>query len=388
MMNDECGLKCKQLVLFRLMRLKQLKLELIKLVKLLRKKELDLRKIKACFVCKSTDHLIKDCDFYDKRSPEPKLKNVVNTGPRVVKPVWDNAKRVNHQKFSKYPHFRKTFVPSGVLTRTGLITPVKQNKKRAVHKVSTARPVSTARTRAVVNTGKGKMDTDLKKSRWVWRPKGNYLDHVSKDSGSFMLKKVEYVDPKGISKSDHAVVDIGCSSHMTGNKAYLLDYEDYNGGFVAFGSDPKGVTREIVSLFTTETECLILSPSFKLLDKSQVVLRAPRKDDVYSLDLKNIIPSGDSLGKFDGKSDEGYLLGYSTSSKAFRNTQDSYVAKNVHQRKDKGPTQEYILLPLQPHRTRIPVEDVAPATHEKPSEISPKDNDDKTQKMIRNDKIR
>ncbi|GJU90670.1 putative ribonuclease H-like domain-containing protein [Tanacetum coccineum] len=28
--------------------------------------------------------------------------------------------------------------------------------------------------------------------------------------------------------------------------------------------------------------------------------------------------------------------------------------------KDKGPTQEYILLPLQPHRTRILVEDVAP----------------------------
>ncbi|GKF01601.1 hypothetical protein Tco_0028524 [Tanacetum coccineum] len=55
--------------------------------------------------------------------------------------------------------------------------------------------------RAVVNTGKGKLDTDLKKSKWVWRPKGNYLDHVSKDSGSFMLKKVEYVDPKGISKS-------------------------------------------------------------------------------------------------------------------------------------------------------------------------------------------
>ncbi|GJT35688.1 hypothetical protein Tco_0926107 [Tanacetum coccineum] len=38
-----------------------------------------------------------------------------------------------------------TFVPSGVLTRTGLIIPVKQNEKRAVHKVSTVRPVSTAR---------------------------------------------------------------------------------------------------------------------------------------------------------------------------------------------------------------------------------------------------
>ncbi|GJW09849.1 putative ribonuclease H-like domain-containing protein [Tanacetum coccineum] len=45
------------------------------------------------------------------------------------------------------------------------------------------------------------------------------------------------------------------------------------------------------SVLFTKTECLILSPSFKLLDESQVVLRAPRKDDVYSMDLKNIVPS-------------------------------------------------------------------------------------------------
>ncbi|GJU19620.1 retrovirus-related pol polyprotein from transposon TNT 1-94 [Tanacetum coccineum] len=32
------------------------------------------------------------------------------------------------------------------------------------------------------------------------------------------------------------LVDSGCSSHMTGNKAYLSDYEDYDGGFVAFGT--------------------------------------------------------------------------------------------------------------------------------------------------------
>ncbi|GKA55745.1 putative ribonuclease H-like domain-containing protein [Tanacetum coccineum] len=515
------------------------------------------KKIKACFVCKSTDHLIKDCDFYAKKSLEPKLKTMVNTGQRVVKPVWDNAKRENHQKFSnklKYPQTR-TFVPSGVLTRTGLINPVRPNRERAVHNVSTARPrsyytrpvvrhkdlkqnvktsgvknMTTAGTRAVVNTGKGNPDICLQ---------------------------------------DHAVVDSGCSSHMTGNKAYLSDYEDYNGGFVAFGSDPKGgkitgkgkirtanldfddvyfVDELKFNLFSvsqmcdkknsvlfTDTECLILSPSFKLLDESQVVLRAPRQNDVYSLDLKNIVPSGgitclyanatsdesklwhrrlghvnfkninklvkghlvrglpskvfvndhtcvackkgkqhkasckaklertirkplellhmdlfgpvsvESInkkkyclvvtddfsrfswvfflatkdetneilykfitglenqlnhkvkiirsdhgtefknhamnelcakkgikrefsvartpqqnGKFDGKSDEGYLLGYSTSSSSG---------------KDKGPTQEYILLLLQPHRIRIPVEDVPSAAHEKLSESSSKDND-------------
>ncbi|GKF44092.1 hypothetical protein Tco_0130644, partial [Tanacetum coccineum] len=96
--------------------------------------------------------------------------------------------------------------------------------------------MTTAGTRAVVNTGKGKLNTNLKRSIWVWRPKGNYLDPVSKDSGSFMLKKGNLV----ILLQDHTVVDIGFSSHMTGNKAYLSDYEDFNGGVVAFGSDPKG----------------------------------------------------------------------------------------------------------------------------------------------------
>ncbi|GKA94526.1 putative ribonuclease H-like domain-containing protein [Tanacetum coccineum] len=271
----------------------------------------------------------------------------------------------------------------GVLTRTSLVNPVRQNGKRAVHSVSTASPVSTARlfvpkiaqigsairpiyprmdnvrprasyspikrsyytrptfrpknlkqdvktsgvknmttagTRAVVNTGKGKMDNALKKSRWVWRPKGNYMDHESKEKGSFIQGNPE------ICLQDHAVVDSGCSSHMTGNKAYLSDYEDYNGGFVAFGSDPKGgkitgkgkirtanldfddvyfVDELKFNLFSvsqmcdkknsvlfTDTECLILSPSFKLLDENQVVLRAPRQNGVYSLDLKNIVPSG------------------------------------------------------------------------------------------------
>ncbi|GJW73346.1 hypothetical protein Tco_0132716 [Tanacetum coccineum] len=47
------------------------------------------------------------------------------------------------------------------------------------------------------------------------------------------VSAVKIVNPK-ICLQDHVVVDSGCSSHMTGNKAYLSDYEDYNGGFVDF----------------------------------------------------------------------------------------------------------------------------------------------------------
>ncbi|GJY13409.1 retrovirus-related pol polyprotein from transposon TNT 1-94, partial [Tanacetum coccineum] len=45
-----------------------------------------------------------------------------------------------------------------------------------------------------------------------------------------------------------------------------------------------------------------------------------------------ILNTLDSLGKFDGKSDEGYLLGYSTSSKAFRvyNKRTKRVEENLH----------------------------------------------------------
>ncbi|GJU69583.1 hypothetical protein Tco_1255842 [Tanacetum coccineum] len=73
-----------------------------------------------------------------------------------------------------------------------------KNLKQDV-KTSRVKNMTTAGTRAVVNTGKGKMDNALKKSRWVWKPNGNYMDHVSKESRSFMLKKFEYAGPKGIS---------------------------------------------------------------------------------------------------------------------------------------------------------------------------------------------
>ncbi|GJR60677.1 putative ribonuclease H-like domain-containing protein [Tanacetum coccineum] len=250
------------------------------------KQGISFRKVKAYFVCKSTEHLIKDCKFHDKKSQESKLKNVVNTGVLtrigLNRPSVSTARPVCTARPSVSTARHVCIVRPSVSTAR-LVCTTRPSVSTARPSVSTARPVctampsvSTARPvyatrpiyprmdnvrprgscspikRTVVNTGKGKLDTNLKKSRWVWRPKGNYLDHVSKDSGSFMLKKVEDLVTGSCSgglfrkdgreykvSSDYGLsyTHSGCSSHMTGNKAYLSDYEDYNGGFMAFGSD-------------------------------------------------------------------------------------------------------------------------------------------------------
>ncbi|GKF65874.1 hypothetical protein Tco_0192391 [Tanacetum coccineum] len=39
---------------------------------------------------------------------------------------------------------------------------------------------------------------------------------------------------------DQGYVDSGCSRHMTGNMSYLLDFKEFDGGYVAFGGGAKG----------------------------------------------------------------------------------------------------------------------------------------------------
>ncbi|GJZ36048.1 ribonuclease H-like domain-containing protein [Tanacetum coccineum] len=75
--------------------------------------------VRACFVCGSLNHLIKDCDFHEKRMAR---KAELNNG-------WNNVQRVNKQN---------QFVPSAVLTRTGII-PVSTARASSTKNFSTAR---------------------------------------------------------------------------------------------------------------------------------------------------------------------------------------------------------------------------------------------------------
>ncbi|GJV74359.1 putative ribonuclease H-like domain-containing protein [Tanacetum coccineum] len=214
-----------------------------------------------------------------------------------------------------------SFSPSSRSSTTR--TPHRPHRPKKIVKSIWVKKGSTIESQAV-------LPQTVKKSAMInpkqtWRPKGNYLDSVNRDNGSYTLKQFEYGNPEEDLK-DYAIIDSGCSGSMTGDKDKLSDFKEFKGGYVAFGNDSKGgrisgkgtiktscLDFEKVSyveelkfnllsvsqicdkkhnVLFTDKECLILSPKFKFVDEDLVILRAPRKNDVYSLDLKNIIPSG------------------------------------------------------------------------------------------------
>nr|GEY26686.1 ribonuclease H-like domain-containing protein [Tanacetum cinerariifolium] len=62
--------------------------------------------------------------------------------------------------------------------------------------------VTTVGTKAVVSAVQGNRENVVKSlACWIWRTMGNVIDHISKDSGSYMLKRFNYVDLQGKLKS-------------------------------------------------------------------------------------------------------------------------------------------------------------------------------------------
>nr|GEV23908.1 putative ribonuclease H-like domain-containing protein [Tanacetum cinerariifolium] len=113
---------------------------------------------------------------------------------------------------------------------------------------------------------------------------------------TYLIKDCDYYEKKMVQKpgnpyhalKDKGVIDSGCSRHMTWNISYLSDFEELNRGYVAFGRNPKGG-----KITGKDTECIVLSSDFKLSDENHVLLRVPRENNMYNIDLKNIVPSGD-----------------------------------------------------------------------------------------------
>ncbi|GJX76025.1 hypothetical protein Tco_0322836 [Tanacetum coccineum] len=126
------------------------------------------------------------------------------TGHREVRPVWNNTQRINHQN---------KFVPSTVLARFGRVpvSAAKESSLRATTSITSNTSISNEKVnivrvngvntagQTIVSTVKGNEVTAVKASSGcVWRPKMTYLNNVSKDnSGSWVSKRVNYIDPQG-----------------------------------------------------------------------------------------------------------------------------------------------------------------------------------------------
>ncbi|GJS28981.1 hypothetical protein Tco_0489601 [Tanacetum coccineum] len=149
---------------------------------------------KACYVCGRFSHLHYTC----------KNKRKVNDQKQVT-PVWNNSRRVNHQNSGRFSHPspKSNMVPQALLTKSGLVY-VNSHKRlfqkktpnynryfnRSVNSVKDTR-VHTARPKTEVNTVKAS-------ASWVWKPKQEVIDHVSKsNNASKTLTRYDYVDAYG-----------------------------------------------------------------------------------------------------------------------------------------------------------------------------------------------
>ncbi|GJS63473.1 putative ribonuclease H-like domain-containing protein [Tanacetum coccineum] len=392
---------------------------------------------KGCYVCGSFDHLQYDCDNHQRQFNNKKM----------VKPVWNYTQRVNHQNFSRmtHPSPKRNIVPKAVLMRLGLVS------------LTTTKLVNTAQPRTIVNSARPMTNAFNKAHSTVRRHINNKIATRNCNSNQRINiirgNNVNTARPKALLNvvkgnqgnpqqdlQEKGVIDNGCSRHMTGNMSYLTGIEEIDGGYVAFGGNPKGgkitsrddysrfswvfflatkdETSGILKSFITGVENLIdqrvkvircdNGTEFKNKEMNQFcerkgikrefsVARTPQQNGVaerknrtlieaartmladsklpttfwaeavntacyvqnrvlvtkphnktpYELFLGRKLALGfmrpfgcpvtilntiDHLGKFDGKADEGFFVGYSINSKAFRvfNSRTRIVEKNLH----------------------------------------------------------
>ncbi|GJR63927.1 hypothetical protein Tco_0009992 [Tanacetum coccineum] len=203
---------------------------------------------KACFVYGSFNHLLKDCDFHDNKMVE---KHVLNNKGRVtrqreIRPVWNNVQRVNHQNKLTHPHPKRNFVLTAVATKLGQvpINAAKQNSPRAVASISTARPVNIVTLKSKVNDSLPKTYSYFKAHSLVRRA---FNQKSAAKTNNFNEKvntaRVNNVTTAGSKAVVSATKGNGENAfkHMTENKSFLTDYQEIDGGFVAFGGSTKGV---------------------------------------------------------------------------------------------------------------------------------------------------
>ncbi|GJZ14276.1 putative ribonuclease H-like domain-containing protein [Tanacetum coccineum] len=271
---------------------------------------------KKCFVCVSLSHLIKDCDYYEKkmaREAAPKKQRVFNTGNGVTKPVWNNADWINHANH---------FVPRSVILNFGRpnVNSVRPNVNTVRTNINSIRQ-NVNSVWLNVNTGSFNVNSVRPKQPIPTSTSPNFSSKRPQGNWGSVIKTSDHPLKNMV---DRGIFDSGCSGHMTGNKDQLEDFEEFHRGSVTFGGSKGYITgkgrirvsnldfdnvsfvKELghFNLFSilqicdkqhkvlfTETECLVVSSDFKMPDENQILLKVPRHHNMYSFDMKTPTPA-------------------------------------------------------------------------------------------------
>ncbi|GKD96562.1 putative ribonuclease H-like domain-containing protein, partial [Tanacetum coccineum] len=226
------------------------------------------------------------------------------------KPMWTNVANIplfvpKAASVLASSRNRQTFVPAGSRNRPTFVPASSRNRQTSVPASSRNKPTSVpadgelllSLQQVVLGEYKGQICIGIQEQ---WK--------ISKNN------------------RDLGIVDSGCSRSMTGNKEKLDDFVKIVGGTVTFGGGDgkitgKGTIRtsklnfenvyyveelQNFNLFSvsqicdtknkvlfTDKECLVLSKEFQLPENSQVVLRIPRRHNLYCFNLSDIQPERD-----------------------------------------------------------------------------------------------
>ncbi|GJT93701.1 retrovirus-related pol polyprotein from transposon TNT 1-94 [Tanacetum coccineum] len=362
---------------------------------------------------------------------------------------------------------KRNMVPKAVLMKSGLVS------------VNIARQVNTAHTKTTVNGASPMSNLSKITHSTIKRPINKNTTFKNRNFNQKVNtvkdKIVNSVRPKAVVNADRpkavvnvvngnsvnaekGVIDNECSRHMTGNMSYLTNFEEIYGGYVAFGSNPKGekttgrATKDdnsgILKSFITGVENLIDQrvkvircnnrTEFKNKEMNQFcerkdikiefsVARTPQQNGAKAVNiacyvqnmvlvtkphnktpykrflgkkpalgfmrpfgcLVTILNTIDHLGKFDGNADEGFFVGYSINSKAFRvfSSRTRIVEENLHvqfstkacddadkARMETIPGKDYILLPLWTKVDEDPRKDSESIDQEKDGNVNSTNN--------------
>nr|GEV60411.1 hypothetical protein [Tanacetum cinerariifolium] len=331
------------------------------------------RNRKACFVCKSVDHLIKDCDYHAKKMAQPTLRNYAHRVLTQSKPVFNTAVRTVSAAMPKINVTRPRYA-------TKSKSPIKRYITRSPSpNLSNSPPRVTAVKALVVSDAKGNLGRGLPTKVF------------ENDNTCVAFKKGKQHRASCKTKSVSSVDQLLFRLHMdlfgpnfvkilNKKSYYLVVTDDYSRFTWVFFLATKDETSPILKTFITglETQLTLkvkvirsdngtefknndLNQCYSLLPipfwaeavnttyyvQNRVLVTKPHHKTPYELLLgrtpsigfmrpfgcpMTILNTLDPLGKFEGNVDEGFLIGYSVSSKAFRvfNSRTRIVQETLH----------------------------------------------------------